>query len=321
MASGGPTASLRPLLEEPLAQFSSRVETLFEQARGIALQELAEQLNQAVRRIRLADSIDELGATLVDAAGAFADGAALFRVQPSDEAPGERIACGDRIRGISEEATQAFGSLQIPLASAAALAGAVETCDPVTAAVSPAEISPELMALLEHPPESRVHIFPLVVEEKVPALLYVWGSVQGAVVELLAQVAAAEWVLPTPVAPPVIELVTIAPAPDPDPPEIAAPDAVLSDEEERMHLRARRFARVQVAEMRLQDAVAVQAGRAQGDLYNALRDRIDAARTIFQDLYCAPCPSMVDYFHKELVRTLSHDDAELLGKDYPGPLA
>jgi hypothetical protein len=29
---------------------------------------------------------------------------------------------------------------------------------------------------------------------------------------------------------------------------------------------------------------------------------------------------MVDYLHLELVRTLANDDAEALGKDYPGPM-
>jgi hypothetical protein len=29
---------------------------------------------------------------------------------------------------------------------------------------------------------------------------------------------------------------------------------------------------------------------------------------------------MVDYLHLEMVHTLANDDAELLGKDYPGPL-
>jgi hypothetical protein len=30
---------------------------------------------------------------------------------------------------------------------------------------------------------------------------------------------------------------------------------------------------------------------------------------------------MVDYIHVELLRTLANDDAELLGEDYPGPMA
>jgi hypothetical protein len=85
-------------------------------------------------------------------------------------------------------------------------------------------------------------------------------------------------------------------------------------------LRAQRFARVQIAEMRLQDGAAVQSGRNHRNLYGALRSRIDVARATFRQSYFAHCCNMVDYIHVELVRTLAHDDAELLGKDYPGPM-
>jgi hypothetical protein len=91
-------------------------------------------------------------------------------------------------------------------------------------------------------------------------------------------------------------------------------------EEQRVHLRAQRFARVEAAAMRLQEGTAVQAGRLRRNLYEALRGRIDAARELFRKDFFANCPSMVDYLHLELVHTLANDDAELLGKDYPGPM-
>ena len=88
-----------------------------------------------------------------------------------------------------------------------------------------------------------------------------------------------------------------------------------------MHLGAQRFARVHVAELRLYRAAAVQTGRTQRDLYGALRQPIDAARARFREKFFAACPSMVDYLHLELLRTLANDDSELLGKEYPGPMA
>jgi hypothetical protein len=139
--------------------------------------------------------------------------------------------------------------------------------------------------------------------------------VQGAALEMLAQMAAAVW--DSLVAPEPLQLVTIAPAAVSAP--VSAWDA-LSAEDQALHLRAQRFARVQVAEMRLHEAAAVQSGRTQRDLYGALRARIDRARVTFRQSYFAPCSNMVDYLHVELVRTLAHDDADLLGKDYPGPL-
>jgi len=154
----------------------------------------------------------------------------------------------------------------------------------------------------------------------VPALLYCWGAAQGATLEMLSQVAAAIWdalVPPEPPKPEPSPLVTIAPAAEPAP--SSAWDA-LSPEDQAIHLRAQRFARAQVAQMRLNDGAAVQSGRTQRDLYAALHSRIDSARAAFHQKFFAQCPNMVDYIHVELVRSLAQDDADLLGKDYPGPL-
>jgi hypothetical protein len=306
MAFGPSTSPLRQILKDRLWQLSLEVESLFTEARDRAWREVADQLNQAARRIRQAADVDELGATLLDAAGAFTSGAAWFRIT------GEAVR-GGRIRGVPEEAAEAFRALEIPLSSAAALAGAVESRDPVIAATTPREVSEELAKLLGHPPDGRVSIFPVVVRDRVPALLYAWGSVQGPAVELLTQVAAAAWTAMT--EPPAPELVTIEPAPQPS----SAWDS-LPLEDQRIHLRAQRFARVKVAEMRLFQADAVQAGRAGRDLYDTLRKSIDAAREAFHQSFFAPCSSMVDYLHLELVQTLANDDLDLLGNHYPGPM-
>jgi len=297
------------MLEGQLSRLSSEVERLFEEARGRARRELADQLNQAVRRIRQASSLDELSATLLDAAAPFFTGAAIFRINGN-------AARADKVRGVSEDASAAFASLEIPFSTAPALAGAVETRDPVIAVTTAKEVSPQLVSLAAHPADGRAFIYPLVVKTQVPALLYCWGAVQGPTLEMLAQVCAAVWdslVVPEP--PPA--LVTIAPAPAAT--ALSAWDA-LPPAEQAVHLRAQRFARVQVAEMRLRDGAAVQSGRTRRDLYAALRARIDEARVTFRQSYLAPCSSMVDYLHVEMVRTLAHDDSDLLGKDYPGPL-
>jgi hypothetical protein len=307
MASGPSTSPLRQILEDRLAQLSLEVDSLFAEARERARRDFADQLNQAVRRIRQAAGPEELGATLLDAAGAFAGGAAWFRIA------GE-VAKGERIRGVPEDAAEAFHALETPLASAAALAGAVESRDAVIAATTPREVSEEMAKLLEHPPEGRVSIFPVVVRDRVPALLYTWGNVQGSAVELLTQVAAAAWsAMPEPPAP---GLVTIEPAP----PQPASAWDRLPAEEQRIHFRAQRFARVQAAEMRLFQADAVQAGRAGRNLYDTLRKSIDGAREAFHQSFFVPCPSMVDYLHLELVQTLANDDPDLLGNNYPGPM-
>src|SRR5258708_2663332 len=94
----------------------------------------------------------------------------------------------------------------------------------------------------------------------------------------------------------------------------------LSKEEQERHLRAQRFARVQIAEMRLYKSQAVKTGRAEHDLYGALQEDIDRTRDAFRQDFIAASPTMIDYVHLELLQTLANNDVELLGPAYPGPL-
>jgi hypothetical protein len=322
MASSAPTSALRQLFENRLSQLSTEVEALFAETRDRARRDFAEQINQAVRRLRQASDSEELAATLVDAAGLFASAVAFLRIDGD-------VARAERVKGVAPEAAERFPGLVIPLSSAAALAGVVETRDPVTAVPSENEVSATLSGIFEHTSDARVTIFPLLVRDVVRALLYTSGNVQTASVETLCQVTAAAWASIEPVvikvAPPTPELIQIVapgpvPAPEP-PPERPRPTwESLPAAEQQVHLKAQRFARVQVSQIRLHDSQSVQSGRVKGDLYGALRQRIDDTRTVFRDQFFSACPSMVDYLHLELVRTLAHDDADLLGKDYPGPL-
>jgi hypothetical protein len=293
----------RQVLEERFSQISVEIESLFENSRDTACRELAEQLNQAARRLRIAPDPDELCATLAGAAERFATGAALFRIAGP-------LAINERI--------------ELPLASAPALAAAAESRDPQIAAATAGEVSAALVALLEHTPETRAFVFPLDVRESVPALIYCWGNVQVAAVELLAQVASAVWTgipEPAPEPEPLAQLVTISPAPQsaPEAPRTASTWDALPADEQQIHLRAQRFARLKAAEMRLYHADLVQNGRTHRNLYEILRQPIDSARQSFQEQFFS-CPSMVDYLHLELTRTLANDDPDLLGSTYPGPL-
>jgi hypothetical protein len=179
-------------------------------------------------------------------------------------------------------------------------------------------VSAPLVELLAHTPDTRVSIFPVLAGEKIAALVYCWGTVQVAALELLAQVASAVWSA-IPVPPP--QLITIAAAPNAEPakPKPAAWQDLMAAEQQ-IHLRAQRFARVQAAELRLYHADVVQVGRTRRNLYEALRQPIDDARQSFRTQFFTDCPSMVDYLHLELTRTLANDDPDLLGSTYPGPL-
>jgi hypothetical protein len=270
--------------------------------------ELADHLNQAVRRMRQAPDGRELGAALMDAVVPFASGVALLRVQ-------QAMAFGEEIRGVPEESAARFRNREMALERAPALAEAVRSRDPVTAAATPGEVSEELASLAAACESGRVFLYPVTVGDRVPALLCAWGEVRGSAMELLAQIAgAALCALPGRE-----DLLRIAPAPPGG--AKAEPRDALSSEEQQVHLRAQRSARVQVAEMRLFEPEAVRAGRARHDLYGAMRARIDEARAAFHKTFFTANPTMVDYLHLELVRTLANDDPELLGKEYPGPMA
>jgi hypothetical protein len=312
MTSDASSSSLRQIFEARIAQLTSEVEELFDADRECSRRELAEELNQAVRRLRGSSGSEELAATLVDATGLCASGAALFRIDGD-------YARGERIRGVADAAAEGFAGTSIALSSAPALAGVVESREPVTAAATPSEISVEMATIAALGPEARVSIYPLQVRERMAGLLYTWGDVQGALTELLCQVAASVWTgMEPPPAPPASLVQIVTPEPAGGAPALTWES--LPADQQRVHLRAQRFARVQVAEMRLHEGQAVQTGRTRRDLYGSLRDSIDAAREKFRAGFFASCPSMVDYLHLELVRTLAHDDPELLGKDYPGPL-
>ena len=320
MAPSAPATPLRQILDDRITQLLNDAEALCDaraarqagEVSARARRETADQLNQAVRRMRQAADSEEVGAALLDAAAAFATGAALFQLD------GE-AARGERIRGAPETAGD-FRGLEIPLALAPALAAAVESRDPVVTATTPAAVSALLANFLGHPSDGRASVFPVAPRERVVALVYVWGAVEGPPIELLAEVAGAVWSgisRPTPAG-----LIAIAPAgfgmAPRAVPELASSWERLSAGEQRLHLRAQRFARVQVAEMRLYHSAEVQTGRARRNLYDALGKPIDAARESFRKTYFDPCPSMVDYLHLELVRTLANDDPELLGENYPG---
>ena len=157
--------------------------------------------------------------------------------------------------------------------------------------------------------------------ERVLGLLYADAdqrSVESSALELLAMAAGAfagEHAVTTERA---AGLVTIS---APSQKTAPAPWTSLTRQEQDVHQRAQRFARVQVAEIRLYKSENVKTGRAGRNLYASLKTEIDAAREAYHNDFLAASPSMVDYLHSELVRTLANDDAELLGPDYPGPLA
>jgi len=94
----------------------------------------------------------------------------------------------------------------------------------------------------------------------------------------------------------------------------------LSAADQKAHLNAQRVARVRVAEIRLYHSDELRQGVFDGNIYKHLREPIDNARSNFLQNCLAQSPTLVDYLHLEILRSLAHDDERLLGSDYPGPM-
>lgn len=77
---------------------------------------------------------------------------------------------------------------------------------------------------------------------------------------------------------------------------------------------------MKVAEMRLYHPQELRKGVFEGNIYGSLGREIDRARADFLQTFLSKSPTMVDYLHLEILRSLAHEDDTLLGEDYPGPM-
>lgn len=311
MSTAAPSPSLRSLFSELEQLFQSETEARVSTSVQAAVRALAEHLNQSVRRLRQAAAFPEIAAILSDASAPFANSCAVFHVN-------EDTVGGERLRGAAPETAARFREIRFAASQAPAFAAAIESREPVVALSSGAEVSPAVVDAFAHAPGGKAHLFPLTVDQSTVGVLYAAGAVESAALELLAQAASAVMeARQRPVRwdrPPGLSLVRIELPP-------AAPDwDDLSAADRQLHLRAQRFARTKVAEMRLYRPDAVKAGRARQDLYSALQDAIDEGRESFRQTFLTATPTMVDYFHLELLRTLAHDNPAWLGGNYPGRL-
>ena len=270
-----------------------------EQAIDSAARDTAESLNQATRRIAQSSSVSDALAALVDSTVPFCGVATVLSLKDGRANP-----VRSRAAGVAGE--------PFAIASSPALESLLETKEPVAAAATPAQLSSALSEALAAP-DGAAYLFPLKVRLEVVAALAAAGSVQVGAMECLCEAAS-------------LKLEILLPPPPPSPPprvkeakrEPSAWDT-LSPEAQRMHLQAQRFSRVKVAELRLYHADHVREGRAKSNLYDVLRGEMDRLRSEFQKDF-GSTPTMVDYLHLELLRTLAHDDDRLLGANYPGPL-
>jgi hypothetical protein len=286
----------------------------------------AESLNQTMRLIRQSAAEAPALQLLADGSAPYAQRAVVLLIENNH-------AKSLSTRGVTDDIAFTFA-----LEDAPAIGSAVESKDPVVALASDREISAPLAAALgvsesQSDPDGKAYLFPVVVRQKVVAMLVAAGDVVPAPLELICEAAGMKFELLAPETPSSPETPkTLEPLPNPELVQISAPSVPatatserrawddLTPEDQKLHLQAQRVARVRVAEMRLYHAEDLSKGVFAGNIYTALASPIDAARTEFLQTFLSKSPTMVDYLHLEILRSLAHDDDRLLGQEYPGPM-
>ncbi len=332
-----------PMVDQ--AREEIRVETA-EKTRDAARRELGLQLSQALRVFRRANDGVQWKEAFLDAVQPYCALTALFLVTK------DRFSL-EGVRGMSGELETGF---DLEFEEAAAFYNSLESKDVVVAVRSDSEVSPYVMSLRPDATPGKCFIFPVLVQDTVAALLYLEPNEQplevGAVETLVTAASLTLLGIRAARAVQASSLVNIASALNPvgiegvplDPfvqvpvpvgafvvngdgaPAVAlAPERSfnwddLSQEQRELHMRAQRFARVQVAEMRLYKDDAVKSGRRDSNIYLRLKGEIDEARERYMSQFLDGQQHMRDYLHGELVETLAIDNPQLMGPDYPGPL-
>lgn len=336
----GIAASVETETARRVAEATEAAEAAAQEAAAAEIRRSTERLNQTARRLEQSGDAEAWGAALLDGLHAFAPHVAMFSVLTGRlRYEGHRASGGRNLDRLA--------SIDVPVNDAPAFANVLESLDTVIALATPGELSEPLAQALQTDPSRRVCLLPVLIgraggNRRVAAVVYaesdaapadtnaleVLVSLAGSMLDCRLNRRAPAVKAEAPTAKPT-ELVTIgAPpageaeeqeepvaAPAPAPPPLAA----LSREEQEWHARAQRFARVRVAEMRLYQAQAVRHGREHARLYMALRGEMDRSRAQFKHEFLH-VPSMIDYFHLEVIRSLANDDPALLGQEYPGPL-
>ncbi|HSK43717.1 MAG TPA: hypothetical protein VLA83_07510 [Candidatus Binatia bacterium] len=180
---------------------------------------------------------------------------------------------------------------------------------------------------MKGPVDGQCLVLPLVVKDKVAAVIYAdAGTVQGGTLdssglqaltrfaaiwlELAAlrkaggSSAAEEAAQPQPAA----AMAASAPAPAP---------ASSGSEEDELHKKARRFAKLLVEEIKLYNQPRVEEGRQNKDLYDRLKVDIEKSRSTYDKRYAESAVASANYFTQELIRILADNDASLMGASFP----
>ncbi len=189
-----------------------------------------------------------------------------------------------------------------------------------------AEFDPGFVSSVAAPAEDSCLVLPLVVKERVAALLYAdAGTAPGGMLDASALNVLIRWAALW------LELAslrkTAAPAEEVQSaiaqtaPMVSAAGAAaapaMAPEESDLQKKARRFAKLLVEEIKLYNQPKVVEGKHNRDLYDRLREDIEKSRATYQKRYGETPAASADYFNQELVRILADNDITLMGAGFP----
>jgi hypothetical protein len=297
------------------------------------------QLNHALATI-------QAGATQVQILDALVDGAAMFTARTALYVVRGANAVGWRARGFADDDAVRNNPVELTLGLPAA---AIDARDVVT---GPADEFLHGFSGKFGAPQQDCLAFPLVVRDKVVAIIYADGGtgehrIDRPALEALVrttglwlEVFATRKVTTSPQVHPATAAaaaavgagISSAPAATVGAAAVEAPTAVVAEappvampapttsgangQEDEIHKKAKRFAKLLVDEIKLYNQTKVAEGKQHRDLYDRLHDDIEKSRASYDKRYGNTAAKDGDYFTQELIRILADNDPQLLGGNF-----
>ena len=285
-------------------------------------------LNSAVSSLQDGEAQPEILRSLLEGAAKFSGRAALFVIRGGTATgwQGRGFDDDDGIKKFSVDTSNGLASRAVQ--------------DRMPAAAAAAEFDSKFVSAVGNPNDGNAVVLPLVVKEKVAALVYADagtgdGTLDPSALHLLVR-SAGQWLemlalrkagggaaAAEPEKEAQLEASPQAPAraaepPPPPPPPPAAEEPEIAAEDQEVHKKAKRFAKLLVDEIKLYNQVKVSEGRKNKDLYDRLKEDIEKSRSTYSKRYGNTAAAGADYFSSELVRSLAEDDISIMGANFPG---
>ena len=266
---------------------------------------------------------------LLEGVSKFSARAALFVVRGTALAGWQaRGFADDNIRGLALDGSKGLA------------ARAIQDRDRTSAAA--AEFDPAFIQQHGAPADNNCTLFPLVVRDKVAAILYCDAGQKAtqasdfSAIDVLTrytcrwlELAAGKKTSGSAATESGIGTATFTSAQiasAASPPAEAGPQAPsdvglgtgkLSAEDQELHKKAQRFAKLLVDEIKLYNQSKVAEGKQNRDLYKVLREDIEKSRATYEKRYGGTPVATAKYFDSEVVRILADNDRSLMGSDFP----